>query len=159
VSPDQRLLHPGLKPFEFLVGTWRGHGAGSYPGSKPFEYTEELTFSHSGDAVLAYSMRARHLTSGEALHAEHGFFKCSSDAEVDVVIAHATGHVEVSRGSVHGESVDFVSTSVTSWRGGDPVVSLSRRLSLEGSVLTDRLEMQAMGQDLQGHVRAELSRD
>jgi THAP4-like, heme-binding beta-barrel domain len=103
-------------------------------------------------------MQARALGSGSALHSEHGFFKCTSGTEVDAVIAHATGHVEVSSGSIGVASVEFASTSIGSWRDADPVVSLRRHLSVVGDLLRDRLEMEAMAEHLQAHVAAELGR-
>ena len=158
MSPEQPALHPELKPIEFLVGSWHGNGAGSYPGSQPFEYEEDLSFTHTGGPLLVYSMRTRHPGSGSALHSELGFLKCTSGGEIHAVIAHATGHVEVSRGSVEAGSVDFASTSIGSWGDADQVVSLKRHLTVSGDLLNDSLQMQAMGEQLQAHVAAELRR-
>jgi hypothetical protein len=61
--------------------------------------------------------------------------------------------------SVDGNAVTLESTSVVGWRGSKEVLAISRRISLDGDVLTDALDMQAVGHDLQGHVVAELRRE
>ncbi|MDQ4125856.1 MAG: heme-binding beta-barrel domain-containing protein [Actinomycetota bacterium] len=45
---DARPLHDALRPLAFLLGTWRGAGAGKYPGIDDFEYGEETRFWHYG---------------------------------------------------------------------------------------------------------------
>jgi hypothetical protein len=158
VTPGGPALHPELVALEFLVGTWQGTGAGNYPGSEPFEYEEELTFAHQGKPVLSYLMRTSQLGSNTPSHAEQGFWKCQASVNVDSVVAHATGHVEVSEGSAQASSVNLESTSVVGWRGAKEVLAISRRISLEGEVLTDSLCMQAVGHPLQAHVVAQLRR-
>jgi hypothetical protein len=158
VASDGPALHPDLAALEFLVGKWRGSGSGSYGGSQPFEYEEELVFAHAGKPVLTYSMRTWTYPEAIAAHSEHGFWRCSSGSDLDAVVAHATGHVEVAQGLVEAGSVRLRSTSISPWRGAKDVRSLVRAISLNGETLTDQLEMDALGQDLQDHVVAELRR-
>ena len=47
-------LHDDLRPLAFLLGTWRGEGAGEYPTIEPFAYREEMRFEHVGDTFLCY---------------------------------------------------------------------------------------------------------
>jgi hypothetical protein len=157
VTPEGPVLHSELAALEFLVGNWRGQGRGSYPGSEPFEYEEELTFSHAGKPVLVYAMRTW-LNPSRASHAENGFWRCRDHSRVDAVAAHATGHVEISSGSVEGLSLLLSSSSVSAWTGAKDVVSLGRRLRLEDGVLNDQIEMQAVGQVRQAHTVAVLRR-
>jgi hypothetical protein len=158
VAPEAPALHSELGPLGFLVGTWYGKGAGSYPGSEPFEYDEELTFTHSGKPVLAYSMRTSKGAGNAPSHAESGFLRCRDNSTIDWVAAHATGHVEVSSGSVVGTSVHLATVSVAGWQHAKEVLALSREFALESDRLIDRLQMQAVGQDLRAHVVAELRR-
>ncbi len=158
MTPEPPVLHPDLAALGFLVGKWRGSGSGSYPGSRPFEYEEELTFSHVGKPVLVYTMRTSLGPGGPASHSEQGFWRCHDGNRLDCVAAHATGHVEVSTGSVDGTSVKLASTSVSAWPDSKEVIALGRQVLVEGDVLTDRLEMQAVGQTLQTHVLAKLER-
>ena len=152
------LLHPELAALGFLVGTWAGTGAGSYPGSDAFDFEEELTFSHEGKPVLAYALRTSLHSDNAPAHAERGFWRCRDSVDLDTVVAHATGHAEVSAGSVDATTVKLESMSVVGWRGSKEVLEISRRISLDGDVLTDCLDMKAVGQRLQAHVVAELRR-
>ena len=152
------LLHPELASLGFLLGTWSGSGRGSYPGSEAFDYDEELTFAHEGKPLLAYAMRTSRNDDHSPAHAERGFWRCRNSGKLDTVVAHATGHAEISVGSVDGNAVTLESTSVVGWRGSKEVLAISRRISLDGDVLTDALDMQAVGQGLQAHVVAELRR-
>jgi THAP4-like, heme-binding beta-barrel domain len=158
VAPGAPALHSELGPLGFLVGAWYGNGAGSYPGSGPFEYDEELMFTHSGKPVLAYSMRTSTRIGKAPSHAENGFLRCRDGSAIDWVAAHATGHVEVSSGSVVGTSVEIATVSVSGWQQAKEVLALSRQFILEGDLLVDRLQMRAVGKDLQAHVVAELRR-
>ncbi len=158
MTPDGPVLHPELAALEFLIGSWRGLGSGSYPGSQRFDYEEELTFTHSGKPVLAYTMRTWLSPAAYASHSEQGFWRCHDLNRLDCVATHATGHVEVSSGTVEGTSVQLSSSSILAWPGAKEVVGLGRRLHLAGDVLIDQLEMQAVGQMRQAHVVAELRR-
>jgi hypothetical protein len=153
------LLHPELASLGFLLGTWSGSGRGSYPGSSAFDYDEELGFAHGGKPLLVYVMQTSRRDDHSPSHGERGFWRCRNSAELDTVVAHATGHAEISVGSVDGNAVTLESTSVVGWRGSKEVLAISRRISLDGDVLTDALDMQAVGHDLQGHVVAELRRE
>ena len=66
--------HPALEPLTFLLGTWRGGGAGHYPTIEPFEYVEEISFVHVGKPWLLYTQRTRHAVEDRPLHAETGYF-------------------------------------------------------------------------------------
>jgi hypothetical protein len=156
VAPAGPVLHPELTAVAFLIGTWTGKGAGSYPGSEPFEYEEELTFSQGGKPVLIYAMRTWRGQPPTPSHVESGFWTCRNDVDIDTVVAHATGHVEVSDGIIDGTSVTLRSANVAGWRGSKDVSAIARRLWMEGDTLFDRLEMQAVGRELQAHVIGEL---
>lgn len=158
MTPTELPLHPDLEALGFLLGTWRGTGEGDYPGTNPFRFGEELTFSHAGRPVIGYAMKSWDPRGGAALHAERGFLRCTAAFGVDAVIAHATGHVEVSRGEIHREAVAFTSAEITGWRNSKTVVTLSRELTVENGVLTDRLSMQAVGHELLTHTEARLER-
>jgi len=52
-------LHPDLEALTPLLGTWSGRGEGHYPTIQPFEYLEEVVFSHVGKPFLAYAQISR----------------------------------------------------------------------------------------------------
>lgn len=47
-------LHPHLRALAPLLGAWQGRGTGEYPTIEPFEYLEEVVFSHVGKPFLVY---------------------------------------------------------------------------------------------------------
>ena len=54
--PDN--LHPDCGPVAWLLGTWRGNGHGDYPTIEPFQFGQELIFTHDGRPFFHYMSRA-----------------------------------------------------------------------------------------------------
>ena len=57
--------HPAITPFSFLLGRWVGTGKGDYPTIEPFDFFQELTFSHIGKPYLIYTSRSWRLAVNE----------------------------------------------------------------------------------------------
>jgi hypothetical protein len=151
-------LHPAVAPLAFLLGTWVGEGEGGYPTIEPFAYTEQITISHVGKPFLAYAQRTWSLDDGRPLHAETGYWRCDPDGNVELVVAHPTGHVELCAGTVSGTAVTLASTSVTGTPSAKEVRALARQVDVDGEHLRYRLDMAAVGQPLGPHLRATLLR-
>ncbi|RWR73039.1 UPF0678 fatty acid-binding protein-like protein isoform X1 [Cinnamomum micranthum f. kanehirae] len=98
-SGSRAPIHPALVPLSYLLGTWKGEGEGGFPTISSFRYGEEITFSHSGKPVIAYSQKTWKLASGEPMHAESGYWRPKNDGSIEVVIAQSTGLVEVQKGT------------------------------------------------------------
>ncbi|KAK1276116.1 UPF0678 fatty acid-binding protein-like protein [Acorus gramineus] len=98
-SSGDPAVHPAIAPLAYLLGTWRGEGEGGFPTIHSFKYGEQLTFSHSGKPVIAYTQKTWKLGSGEPMHAESGYWRPKPDGSIDVVIAQSTGLVEVQKGT------------------------------------------------------------
>jgi hypothetical protein len=94
-------LHPLCAPVAFLLGEWRGEGHGGYPEMQPFRYGEEMRVWHVGKPYLAFEQRTWQLDEDDAvgpLHGESGFLLCMEGGSLELVVAMAPGHVEVSAG-------------------------------------------------------------
>lgn len=147
-------LHDALRPLAFLLGTWRGEGAGKYPGIDDFTYGEETRFWHYGRPVLAYAQRTWSLGSGAPMHSEMGFWRPG----VEAVLSHAFGITEVLEGTVEGQTLTMRSRSLTSTGTAKHVEAVARTIEVSGDVLTYDVQMAFGDHELQPHLRAELKR-
>ncbi|OSC42216.1 peroxynitrite isomerase [Mycobacterium decipiens] len=158
-------LHPDLAALAPLLGNWAGRGAGKYPTIQPFEYLEEVAFSHVGKPFLTYAQRTRAVADGAPLHAETGYLRVCEPGRVELVLAHPSGITEIEVGtySVTGDVIKLeMSTSPTGAIGLAPtakeVTALDRSFRVDGDELSYSVRMGAVGQPLQDHLAAVLRR-
>jgi hypothetical protein len=152
-------LHPEVVPLAFLLGTWRGEGAGEYPTIEGFGYREEVSFSHAGKPFLVYGQRTWHALDGRPLHAETGYWRMAPPDGVELVLAHPTGIVAVEEGVLQGTTIELRTTTVARSATAKEVTALARSLTVDGDVLRYEVRMAAVGQPLQHHLAAELRRE
>jgi hypothetical protein len=150
-------LHPALEPVSFLIGTWTGTGRGFYPTISEFGYEEESRFWSTGRPVLHYEQLTTNAETGSPLHCESGFVRVSGD-KVEFVIAHPLGIVEVEEGTVKGCAIELATVDMGYSSTAEPVSALARRIEVGNDVLVYSLAMKAVGQSLQGHLEASLTR-
>jgi len=155
MKPD---LHPDLEPLAFLVGTWRGRGAGEYPTIDSFSYIEEVTVGHVGKPFLAYTQKTRDATTDLPLHAEAGYFRPDGPERVELVIAQPSGIVEIQHGAVQGQLLTLESLLVGTSPTAKEVTSVARMIEVDGDLMHYRVGMGAVGQPHQHHLAATLER-
>lgn len=142
---------------DILEGIWEGRGRGGYPSIEDFEYLERVELRRlEGKMVLAYTQRTRS-TDGEPLHSESGFLRFDGD-DAELVLAQATGIVEVHHGRVSGARLEFSPWALARSPRALEVSEVRRALQVDGDVLSYRLEMAAVGHPLTRHLTAELHR-
>lgn len=97
-GPD---LHPACLALLPLVGVWRGEGQVVYPTIEgPMFFGQQLTFAHDGRPFLSYTAQSW-LLDGEGGNVvrpaarETGFWRPQEDDTIEVLIAHATGIMEI----------------------------------------------------------------
>ena len=160
-------LHRDIAHLSALLGTWRGAGAGEYPTIDSFTYVEEVTIGQVGKPFLSYSQKTRHGETDLPLHAEAGYFRPVGLERLELVVAQPSGIVEVDEGSVvvgaagpegAGLVIELASVAVTTTRSAKAISAVRRRVSVVGDLMTYEVDMAAVGQPIQHHLRAELRR-
>jgi hypothetical protein len=155
-------LHPNLEELAPLLGTWAGRGAGEYPTIQPFEYLEEVVFTHVGKPFLVYGQKTKSVADGNPLHAETGFLRVPQPGHIELVLAHPSGITEIEVGSYSVQDniieLELVTTDVGLTPTAKEVTALGRSLRLDGEELSYSLRMGAVGQPLQHHLAAVLRR-
>ena len=160
-GPD---LHPdclGLLP---LVGVWRGEGQVVYPTiDGPFTYGQQIVFAHDGRPFLSYEARAWLLDAeGRVIRPaarETGFWRPQPDRCLEVLIAHATGIVEVFYGRAATQTSWEIETDAVVRTGSAKEVTGSTRLyGIVSGDLAYVDEREMMGQPRQPHLSAQLRR-
>jgi hypothetical protein len=160
-GPD---LHPALLGLLPLVGTWRGTGKGGYPTIEDFDYGQQVVFAHDGRGFLRYESRAWILSpSGEPVRPsarEVGWWRPGATPdELEMLVAHPTGIVEVYVGRATGPVRWELSTDVIARTATAKEVTANHRLyGIVDGALLYAVDMAAMGQPLQPHLSARLER-
>lgn len=149
-------IHPNLEPLAFLLGTWRGEGAGEYPTIDDFGYIEEVTFGHVGKPFISYVQRTRDSTTDRPLHSESGYIRAGDAGELEMVIAQPSGIVEVHNGSRNAQTLTFRAASVHVTATAKSVTDVVRSITVDGETLTYEVAMAAVGLPLQHHLAAKL---
>lgn len=151
-------LDPAVRALAFLVGTWRGEGAGDYPTIRPFRYREEIRFWHTGKPFLIYTQRTNAADDGRPLHTEMGYLRGVGDGRVEFVVAQHIGFAEISVGSVRGNRLELKSLHLGRTPTAKAVTAVERDIWLEGDALRYELRMAMETVPLTRHLQASFQR-
>jgi hypothetical protein len=156
-------LHPNLEHLSFLVGEWQGLGVMGYPDVQEARYEQQISFSHDGRPFLAYSSKTW-LIDDDANRirpagTETGFWrKGENPRDVELLVTHPTGFVEISVGEVVFHKIELVSDVLGRTKTAKEVTGLHRLYGLVEGDLAYAIDMSAMGHPLQAHLSAKLHR-
>jgi THAP4-like, heme-binding beta-barrel domain len=155
-------LHPDLTPIAFLLGHWQGNGHGDYPTIDAFEFAQELAFTHDGRPFLYYLSRSWELDAdgqpGRPRAIETGFLRPQPDGELELLLAHATGFVEIYYGRVDGAKIELSTDAVVRTKSAKEYTGGQRLYGLVEGDLLWAFDMAAVDQPLQPHIWARLKR-
>lgn len=155
-------LHPDVEVLAPLLGTWAGRGSGKYPTIEPFDYLEEVVFTHVGKPFLAYGQKTKAATDGKPLHAETGYLRVPQPGHLELVLAHPSGITEIEVGTYTATGdvieIDLTASKIGLTPTAKEVTALGRRFRIDGNELSYSLQMGAVGLPLQDHLAAVLHR-
>jgi hypothetical protein len=162
-------VHEGVQPLAFLLGTWRGLGVVGYPTIEGSRYEQEIVFAHDGRPFLSYSSRSWLIDDeGRRIRpsaSEVGWWRPGKEPRsVEVMLAHHSGIVEVYVGEAVFHKVELATDVVARTETAKEVSGLRRLYGLVGGEdggprdLAYAIDMAAVGQPLQPHLSARLTR-
>jgi hypothetical protein len=156
-------LHERLEHLAFLVGEWQGLGVMGYPDVEESRYEQEISFSHDGRPFLAYISKTWLIDDdGKRIRpsgTETGFWRPGAQPrDVEVLLTHPTGIVEISVGEVVFHKIELVSDVLARTETAKEVTGLKRLYGLVDGDLAYAIDMAAMGKPLQAHLSAKLQK-
>lgn len=127
-GPD---LHPGLLALLPLVGVWEGEGEADTAERGAHHFGQQIVVTHDGENYLSWSSRCWILDSeGEVdvpAYREAGFWRISESDEIEFLVTHAAGVVEIYYGKpVHQAAWEMESDVVISTPTGPQLGSAKR---------------------------------
>lgn len=150
--------HPLVAPLAFLLGVWEGEGRGLWVSEPEFRYRERIEMTHEGTPHLAYRQVTATPDGARSLHAEAGYLRARPEGTVEMVVAQATGLVEVHSGSVAGQRIELRARSVGRTPTALAVTEVTRVLEVTASVLSYRVGIAMHDEQVAPHLEARLWR-
>lgn len=159
LDPD---LPPALAPLAWLIGEWEGAGVVGYPTIESAHFGQEISVTHDGRPFLEWQSRTWLLDEQgnkvRPLARELGFWRPLENNEVEFLLTHPTGIVEMYHGTTSPAKIELRTDGVIRSPHAKEYNAASRMYGLVNSNLMWVMDMAAVGQPLQSHVSAELKR-
>jgi hypothetical protein len=159
IDPD---LPKELVPLAWLIGRWEGAGVVGYPTIESAHFGQEIEVSNDGRPFLEWHSRTWLLDSDGAkvrpLATELGFWRPGPNDDVELLLTHPTGIVELYYGTIEPAKIELRTDGVLRSPGAKEYNAGHRLYGLVNSNLMWAMDMAAVGQPLQSHVSAELKR-
>ncbi len=151
-----------LAPLAWLVGRWEGAGVMGYPGTDSVNFGQEVLVSHDGRPFLEWRSRTWLLDAEgeqiEPLTSELGYWRPLPDGEVEFVLAHPTGVVEMYYGTTTPAKIEVRTDGVLRSPNAPEYSAATRLLGYVNSHLMWAMDMAAEGHPLQSYASADLQR-
>ncbi|TQJ48520.1 FABP family protein [Phycicoccus sp. SLBN-51] len=155
-------LPPALAPLAWLIGEWEGAGVVGYPTIESAHFGQEISVTHDGRPFLEWQSRTWLLDEQgnkvRPLARELGFWRPLENNEVELLLTHPTGIVEMYHGTTSPAKIELRTDSVVRSPHAKEYNAAARMYGLVNSNLMWVMDMAAVGQPLQSHVSAELKR-
>lgn len=159
LDPD---LPSELAPLAWLVGRWQGAGVVGYPTMESVNFGQEIECTHDGRPFLTWVSRTWLLDDAGAtvrpLATELGFWRPLPDNEVELLLTHPTGIVEMYVGQASPAKVELRTDGVMRSAHAKEYTAAHRLYGTVQSNLMWVMDMAAMGEPMTSHASAELKR-
>ncbi|MGB3698178.1 MAG: FABP family protein [Gordonia sp. (in: high G+C Gram-positive bacteria)] len=111
-------LHSGLLALLPMVGVWEGQGEGHDPVSgDDYQFGQQIIVSHDGGNYLVWQSRSWVIDEQGAYVRpdlrESGFWRISEDDEIELLLTHAEGSIELYYGRPLNQTSWNLTTDVT----------------------------------------------
>lgn len=155
-------LPPALLPLAWLIGRWEGAGVVGYPTIDSVNFGQEIVVSNDGRPFLEWQSRTWLLDDEgkqvRPLATELGFWRPAGEGEVELLLTHPTGIVEMYHGTIEPAKIEVRTDGVIRSPLAKEYNAGHRLYGLVESQLMWAMDMAAMGQPLQSHASAQLKR-
>lgn len=159
---EEPEVHPDLEPIAFLLGQWEGAGVGGYPTMESFNFGQEIEFGHIGKPFLTYTSRTWLLDQAgnrvKPLATETGYWRPQPNRQMEVLLAHPTGIVEIYVGDVAFHKIELHTDVVARTASAKEYTAGRRLYGLVKGNLMWAYDMAAVGQPLTSHMSGELKK-
>jgi hypothetical protein len=159
LDPD---LPPALAPLAWLIGEWEGAGVVGYPTIESAHFGQEISVTHDGRPFLEWQSRTWLLdeqgTKVRPLARELGFWRPLENNEVEFLLTHPTGIVEMYHGTTSPAKIEIRTDGVIRSPHAKEYNAAARMYGLVNSDMMWVMDMAAVDQPLQSHVSAQLKR-
>ncbi|MBO1767026.1 MULTISPECIES: FABP family protein [Allobranchiibius] len=151
-----------LAPLAWLIGRWEGAGVMGYPGIESVNFGQEVVCGHDGRPFLEWRSTTWLLDEAgnqvEPLTSELGYWRPLPDGEVEFVLAHPTGVVEMYYGNTTPAKIELRTDGVLRSPSAMEYSAATRLYGYVNSNLMWAMDMAATGHPLQSYASAELKR-
>lgn len=150
-----------LAPLAWLIGRWEGAGVLGYPGRESVNFGHEVECFHDGRPFLEWHSRTWELDKQGAkvrpLDTEMGYWRPLPQDEVELVLAHPTGVVELYYGRTSPAKIELRTDGVIrSPHAPDEYAAGARMYGYVNSNLMWAMDAAINGEPLQSYASAEL---
>lgn len=151
-----------LAPLAWLIGTWEGAGVIGYPTIESANFGQEVECFHDGRPFLHWRSRTWLLDDAgnkvKPSGTEYGFWRPGEDGEVELLLTHPTGIVEMYYGKSEPAKIEMRTDGVIRSPHAKDYSAGHRLYGLVNGDLMWAMDMAAMGQPLTSHASAQLKR-
>lgn len=151
-----------LAPLAWLIGRWEGAGVIGYPGLESANFGQEVVVSHDDRPFLKWHSKMWKLDDEgnkvEPIDTEFGYWRPLANNEVEFMVTHPSGIVEMYYGTTSPAKIELRTDGVIRSPQAPEYSAGARLLGYVNSNLMWAYDIAQGGNPLQSYASAELKR-